>query len=362
MPFDCVLTIDPTYMHRCLQVASLGEGQVAPNPMVGAVLVYNDQIIGEGYHKYFGGPHAEVECINSVHPDHQYLIEKSVLYVSLEPCAHFGKTPPCASLIIQKDIKQVVIGCRDPFEQVNGKGIEQLQAAGVEVKVGLLEEECRHLNKRFFIFHQKKRPYVFLKWAQSADQKIARSDKSRVLISNAYTNRLVHHWRSQYKAILVGTNTALHDDPALTTRWWPGKHPLRLVVDLQLRLPASLQLFSDGLPTIVFNWHRHTITESGSKFNVIGVQYYRLSEGVSIIDQLVQALYQMEIQSLMVEGGAQLLQSFLSPGCWDEAAVITNTGLVIGEGLFAPMLNQARATRTEVLYGDSIQCYQNLSN
>jgi len=352
--------IDPTYMHRCLQLARLGEGHVAPNPMVGAVLVCNDLIIGEGYHKNFGGPHAEVECINSVNPEHQHLIEKSTLYVSLEPCAHFGKTPPCTNLIIEKGIKQVVIGCRDPFDQVDGKGIEQLKVAGIEVHVGLLEKECLLLNKRFFTFHKKKRPFVLLKWAQSQDGRIARNDQSRVLISNAYSNRLVHQWRSQLMAIMIGTNTALYDDPSLTTRWWPGRHPLRVVIDLQLRLPASLQLFTDDKPVIVFNLHRHTMKE-GKQLKHEGVQYYQLMNNAGVIDQVIQALYQMEIQSLLVEGGARLLQSFIDANCWDEAAVITNTNLLIGEGIPAPVLQQAQLMQEMNLHGDHILYYQNLS-
>ena len=352
--------IDPTYMQRCLQLARLGEGHVAPNPVVGAMLVCNDLIIGEGYHKNFGGPHAEVECINSVNPEHQHLIEKSTLYVSLEPCAHFGKTPPCTNLIIEKGIKQVVIGCRDPFDQVDGKGIEQLKVAGIEVHVGLLEKECLLLNKRFFTFHKKKRPFVLLKWAQSQDGKIARNDESRVLISNAYSNRLVHQWRSQQMAIMIGTNTALCDDPSLTTRWWPGGHPLRFVIDLQLRLPDSLQLFSDDKPVIVFNLHRHTIKE-GKQLKHEGVQYYQLLNNVSMIDQVMQALYQMEIQSLLVEGGAKLLQSFIDANCWDEAAVITNSNLMIGEGISAPVLQHAQLMHQEHMHGDHILYYQNLS-
>ncbi|HJW16280.1 MAG TPA: bifunctional diaminohydroxyphosphoribosylaminopyrimidine deaminase/5-amino-6-(5-phosphoribosylamino)uracil reductase RibD, partial [Flavisolibacter sp.] len=247
------------YMARCLQLAQLGAGNVAPNPMVGAVLVYNDAIIGEGYHEKYGAAHAEVNCINSVIDGERHLISQSTLYVSLEPCAHFGKTPPCADLIVKLKIPKVVIGCRDPFVQVDGKGIEKLLAAGVEVTTGILEKECKELNKLFFTFHTLHRPYIILKWAQTSDGKIAyptlrkksSSPVSRLFITNAYTNRLVHKWRSEQMAILVGTNTAMHDDPSLNTRLWPGNSPVRLVIDKELALPPGLKLFDGSIPTIV---------------------------------------------------------------------------------------------------------------
>ncbi|HVF98165.1 MAG TPA: bifunctional diaminohydroxyphosphoribosylaminopyrimidine deaminase/5-amino-6-(5-phosphoribosylamino)uracil reductase RibD, partial [Flavisolibacter sp.] len=213
------------YMQRCLQLAGLATGNVAPNPVVGSVLVYNDRVIGEGYHKQFGQAHAEVDCIASVLEEDKPLINQSVLYVTLEPCAHFGKTPPCANLIIQEKIPKVVVGCRDPFLQVNGKGIEKLRAAGVDVTVGILEEDCKSLNKRFFVFHTQHRPFVVLKWAQSGNQKIGGADGKRIFISNDYTARLVHKWRSEEATILVGTNTAFYDNPRLDTRLWPGNNP-----------------------------------------------------------------------------------------------------------------------------------------
>ena len=267
-------------MWRCLELARLGGGYTAPNPMVGAVLVYEDRVIGEGYHQVYGQAHAEVNCVNSVAAEDVPLISRSTLYVSLEPCAHFGKTPPCADLIIRMRIPRVVVGCRDPFPQVNGKGIEKLLAAGVEVRVGVLEEECMELNRRFFTFNTLHRPYIVLKWAQSANGRIAGAKLAwrrhgcgswragggvggwealgegvgeRVLISNEYTNRLVHKWRSEEAAILVGTRTALADDPSLTVRLWSGPDPVRLVIDKELVLPASLQLFDGKVRTIVFN-------------------------------------------------------------------------------------------------------------
>ena len=243
-------------MQRCLQLAAMGAGHTAPNPMVGAVLVYADRVIGEGFHRQYGGPHAEVNCINSVTKDDLPLLAKSTLYVSMEPCSHFGKTPPCTDLIIEKKIPTVVIACRDGYHKVNGKGIEKLRAAGINVIVGILEREALELNKRFFTFHQHQRPYIILKWAQSKDGKVAplnlpagrqvphsggnleQSKGKRLLISNEVTDRLVHKWRSEEAAILVGTNTALQDDPALTTRFWPGRDPVRLVIEMELKLPC----------------------------------------------------------------------------------------------------------------------------
>ncbi|HEY2720248.1 MAG TPA: bifunctional diaminohydroxyphosphoribosylaminopyrimidine deaminase/5-amino-6-(5-phosphoribosylamino)uracil reductase RibD, partial [Chitinophagaceae bacterium] len=229
--------IHDIYMHRCLDLARLGAGHVAPNPMVGAVLVHDERIIGEGYHQQYGGPHAEPNCIASVKKEEQHLISESILYVSLEPCAHYGKTPPCADLIIKNKIPRVVIGCFDPFEEVNGKGIEKLKGAGIDVLVGILEHECKKLNKRFFLYYQQHRPYIILKWAQSSNQKIGAGAGNRTYISNEFTNRLVHKWRSEEAAILVGTNTALQDDPELTTRSWIGNNPRRLVMDMDLKLP-----------------------------------------------------------------------------------------------------------------------------
>lgn len=323
----------------------MGAGQVSPNPMVGAVLVYEDRIIGEGYHQQFGDAHAEVNCINSVADAGKDLIKKSTLYVSLEPCAHFGKTPPCADLIIVNKIPQVVIGCRDSFVEVDGKGIEKLKKAGIQVSVGILEKDCVALNKRFFSFHEKQRPYVILKWAQSSDGKIApHADSyrdpegetseltvaSRLLISNEITNRLVHKWRSEEAAILVGTNTALLDDPSLTTRLYSGKNPIRLVIDKELKLPGHLKLFDGRVRTIVFNFIKQA--DEGM------LVYHKLDPAGNILTQILSALHAQQILSLVVEGGSKLLQSFIDAGLWDEARVITNEELIIDNGLAAPVL------------------------
>jgi diaminohydroxyphosphoribosylaminopyrimidine deaminase/5-amino-6-(5-phosphoribosylamino)uracil reductase len=343
-------------MHRCLELAQLGAGRVAPNPMVGSVLVYTDpatedeRIIGEGYHEIYGEKHAEANCIASVREEDIPFIERSTIYVSLEPCAHFGKQPPCADLLCRVGIPRVVVGCRDPFPQVDGKGIEKLRAAGVEVSVGVSERECREMNKRFLTFHERHRPYIVLKWAQSADAKIA-GEGDRVLISNEYSNRLVHKWRAEEAAILVGTRTAMMDDPALTVRLWEGVDPIRLVMDKELTLPGSLRVFDGKARTIVFNLHRHEVDK--------GIEYYQLAEDISLVHQISVALVQLKITSVLVEGGAGVLQAFIDEGYWDEARVITNNELLIGAGLAAPVLSDARLTGTETLASDTVRYYRN---
>lgn len=341
-------------MQRCLQLARLGEASVAPNPMVGAVLVHDEMLIGEGYHKLFGEAHAEVNCLQLVAPDHQHLIAKATLYVSLEPCAHFGKTPPCADLIIQHKIPRVVVGCTDPFGEVAGMGLQKLKDAGTEVTVGVLEKACRQLNKRFVCFQEKHRPYILLKWAQTADGKIAGEGHKRVAISNAYTNRIVHRWRSENMSILVGTNTAFFDNPTLTTRLWPGKSPIRLVLDKTLRLPASLALFDGQHQTIVFNTVLHRAHPN--------LLYYQLNKEDNPVHQIIQALHKLKIQSVLVEGGTQLLQSFIDAGFWDEAHIITNQEMALEKGLAAPQLYGHRLVRTERIFSDVIHTYMHEAN
>lgn len=322
-----------SYMRRCITLAQQGEGHVAPNPLVGAVLVHENRIIGEGWHQAYGGPHAEVHCINSVQPKHQHLIASATLYVSLEPCAHYGKTPPCSLLILQKGIRKVVIGCRDPFNQVNGKGIEQLQQAGVDVITGVLEKECRFLNRRFFFFHEHQQPYIILKWAQTANGFMGSGTKERLLISDPVTNRLVHKWRAEESAILVGSRTALLDNPALTNRHWPGQSPLRMVIDRQLQLPTSLQIFQDGNPTLVFNCLKQA--QEGP------IQYIQLQEHDALLPQIIQYCYQERILSVLVEGGQALLNLFLEKGYWNEIRRITSPQPVnLEAGVLAPVLPQ----------------------
>lgn len=316
-------------MQRCLDLAELGIAHTAPNPSVGAVLVHEDKIIGEGYTSPYGGPHGEVNCINSVSNDNKHLIEHATIYVSLEPCAHFGKTPPCADLIIRHKIKHAVIACRDPFEAVNGKGIEKLLAAGTEVTFGVLEQEAIESNKRFFTFHQQKRPYIILKWAQTADGFIApKNQAERLLITNEITNRLVHKWRSEEAAIMVGTNTALVDNPSLTNRLWTGKNPVRIFLDKDLRLPNHLHLFDHSIKTIVLNTIKNETTGK--------LVFHQIDANKSIPKQTCEALYFHKITSVIIEGGTQLLQSFIDENCWDEMRMITNKNLLIGDGVAAP--------------------------
>lgn len=333
------------FMQRCLELAATGMGQVAPNPMVGAVLVHEGRIIGEGYHKIFGQAHAEVNCVNSVPGDMEGLIAKSTLYVSLEPCSHHGKTPPCADLIISRRIPRVVVGCVDPFSAVAGRGIRMMQDAGIEVTTGVLEAECRRLNKRFFTFHEKKRPYIILKWAQTRDGYIALPDGQPLRISNIYTDRLVHQWRSREMGIMVGTKTALQDNPGLTTRLWPGKDPVRLVIDRRMEVPQHYQL-RDGSVRTIF------ITERAmDDVDTIQADFSR-----EIIPQILPELHAADIQSVIVEGGAFLLQQFFNSGYWDEARVITS-GQTLGNGIAAPVMAGASLQDEMELYGDRIAFY-----
>ncbi len=338
-------------MYRCFELALKGAGNVAPNPMVGAVLVYNNTIIGEGYHAQYGQAHAEVNCINSVSNDKKPLISKSTLYVSLEPCAHYGKTPPCADLIIAHKIPEVVIGCKDSFDKVDGKGIEKLKAAGIHVTTGVLEQQALQLNKRFFTFHTKKRPNIILKWAQTADGYIAGKSNERLFISGEATNRLVHRWRSEEAAILVGFNTALIDNPSLTARLVEGNNPVRLVIDKQLQLPPTLHLFDGSVKTIVYNLWKD---EENSN-----VHFYKAERNSSFNKQILQHLYEIKLQSVIVEGGAQLLQSFIDSGLWDETRVITNNEMKIGEGLAAPVLSNSLLIEKTNNGSDTIEYFKN---
>ncbi len=337
-------------MHRCLQLAKLGAGNVAPNPMVGAVLVNNDRIIGEGYHQRYGEAHAEPNCIASVKNGDKHLIPDSLMYVSLEPCAHYGKTAPCSDLIIKNKIPKVVIGCRDPFKEVNGKGIEKLKAAGVKVELGILKNECEELNKRFFTFYTLHRPYIILKWAQTSNNKITGQGNNRLYITNEFTNRLVHKWRSEESAILAGTNTVALDDPELTTRLWTGNNPIRLIVDLDLRLSYSSKVFNNKSGTIVFTKIKHE--ETNHPF------YYQVTEDVNLVHQIINALHQLKIQSVIIEGGAMLLQSFIDEEMWDEARTITNEELMISDGLKAPELNSCVKVGEQKILDDKIEIFK----
>jgi len=338
-------------MYRCLELAKLGSGNVAPNPMVGAVMVYNDQIIGEGYHQKYGEAHAEPKCIRHVVENgHGDLISRSTLYVSLEPCVHFGKTPPCADLIIRNKIPKVVVGCRDPFKEVDGKGIEKLKNAGIEVEFGILEKECKELNKRFLGFHTLHRPYIILKWAQTLNCKMAGQGSDRLFITNEFTNRIAHKWRSEEASVLIGTNTALMDDPGLTTRLWTGNSPVRLVIDMDLKLPPHLKIFDGQVRTIVFNKLKHEESDD--------LLFYQVTEDVSLVHQIINALYQLKILSVIVEGGAKLLQSFIDENLWDEARVITNEELIVNAGLDSPQFISASKMGEEKIFTDKVEFFK----
>jgi diaminohydroxyphosphoribosylaminopyrimidine deaminase/5-amino-6-(5-phosphoribosylamino)uracil reductase len=320
------------YMQRCLELALHGQKTVAPNPMVGSVIVKNDCIIGEGYHQKYGEAHAEVNAIHQVQ-NHEDL-KDATLYVNLEPCAHHGKTPPCSDLIIEKKIPRVVIGCTDSFEQVSGKGIQRMRAAGIEVLVGVLEKESLELNRRFFTFHQQKRPYILLKWAETIDGYIdidrTSGDKGISWITHPYLRVPVHKWRSEEAGIMVGSKTAENDNPSLNTRDWAGESPTRFVLDRDLSLPAQLKLMDGSIQTYV-------VTEKTESPNP-NVNYIRLKfSSASFLKDLFYELYKLEIQSLIIEGGRTLLQSVIDAGLWDEARVFIGNK-TFGRGAKGPLI------------------------
>lgn len=335
-------------MQRCLQLATKGLGFVAPNPMVGAVLVYEDKIIGEGWHKNYGEAHAEVNCINNVSEEDRSLIEKSTLYVSLEPCNHFGKTPPCTDLILKNKIKKVVIGCRDTFALVNGTGIQKLRDNNVEVIENICQNEAVELNKRFFTFHQEKRPYIILKWAQSADGFLGQINE-RTKITDTATDIMAHKWRSEEAAIMIGKNTALIDDPSLTNKLWRGKNPVRIITDSDLEIPHANKIFNEEASTIILN-ALLTKTEGTNKW--IKIEGVKLAPG-----NILQALWEEKIQSVFIEGGATLLNSFIDSGLWNECRVITNTKLNLGNGIEAPIMLHSQKIREEKIGMDRIEYF-----
>lgn len=334
-------------MHRCLQLAANGLGSVSTNPMVGCVVVYNNVIIGEGYHQKYGQAHAEVNAINNV--TDKSLLPQSTLYVNLEPCAHYGKTPPCADLITHHKIKRVVIGTIDTFSQVAGKGVEKLQNAGIEVKVGVLEQECRALNRRFFCYNEKKRPFVILKWAQTSDGFMGRSKEGNNLnkrISHPQTDVLVHRWRTEEDAILVGKNTALLDTPSLTARLWQGRNPIRVLLDFNLEVPRQQPLFNSDAKTIVIN-----------SVKALQEDFVFYEKAENTIPSILEVLYKHNIQSVIVEGGAATLQSFITANLWDAARIITSPN-IWGAGIKAPTLS-GTAIEQQIIEGDSITTIAN---
>ena len=340
------------YIRRCIDIALNGKGNTGTNPMVGCVLVYNDRVIGEGFHEIYGGPHAEVNAINSVKD--KSLLKKCTIYVSLEPCAHTGKTPPCSDLIIENKIPKVVIGSRDPNSLVAGKGIQKLLDANIEVVEGILEKECMAINNRFFTYHSKKRPYIILKWAQSADGflDIDRKPGTPVgpnWISNPVSRMLVHKWRSEEKAILSGTNTVENDNPSLTTRLWPGQSPLRVILDRKLRLESHLQVFNADAPTIIFNELKSETVEN--------LTYLKIDFSNHIEKTILTHLWERGIQSVIIEGGKRVLQSFIDKKLWDEARVFQGTRY-FKQGLNAPDLS-GNSFELDYVLDDTLLYYKN---
>lgn len=350
------MTNHETYISRCIEIGKNGLGTTAPNPMVGCVIVYENTIIGEGYTSAYGGNHAEINAINTV--KNKALLPLSTLYVTLEPCAHFGKTPPCSDAIIKHKIPNVVIGCQDDNQLVSGKGIAKLKASGCHVIVGVLESECKVHHKRFFTFHRKKRPYIILKWAETKDGFIApktKKEKAPVWITNESSRQLVHKWRAEEQAILVGTTTVLEDNPSLTVRHWTGKHPIRIILDKNLELPKDATIFDDTAETLVITAKD---TFKTSKIKHSKVEYINWDLRRSIAYQICDILYKLDINSVIIEGGAQTLQTFLHENTWDEARVFTGN-TIFSDGVKAPKF-YGKLISEEQIIDDVLRTYSNL--
>ena len=340
-------------MLRAIELGNNAFGSAAPNPMVGCCIVHNDTIIGEGFTSAYGGAHAEVNAINSV--TDKALLPESVLYVTLEPCSHFGNTPPCSDLIIRHQIPKVVIGLKDPHTKVAGKGIEKLKAAGVSVEVGILEEACRTHHKRFLTYHEKKRPFIILKWAQSWDGFIAPTLDKRTAspkpfwITNTYSRQLVHQWRSGEQAILVGTQTVLADNPKLDVRHWKGKNPTRIVLDRSLKIPKEYNVLDGTVKTIV-------LTEVDTQSNSGSLIFERVDFEKELAHQVCKALYRHHIASVIIEGGAKTLQTFIEANLWDEARIFKGQA-TLTYGVPAPKIS-GKIQSTASLLGDSLTFLQ----
>ena len=334
------VNIHEKYIKRCIEIAKNGLGSTRPNPMVGCVIVHNNTIIGEGFTSPYGGNHAEVNAINSV--KNKAFLKESTLYVTLEPCSHFGKTPPCSDLIVKSEIQHVVIGTLDSNSLVAGKGIKKLKTSGCKITVGVLEDECKEHHKRFFTFHNKKRPYIILKWAQTADGFIApktKTEQKPVWINNEFSRQLAHKWRSEEHAILVGTKTALADNPSLTTRDWTGQNPVRVVLNRKNKLDRNLKIFNNEAETLV-------ITENEIDF------------GKPAASQICDFLYKKNIQSITIEGGTQTLQTFINENLWDEARIFTGTQVFFKEGVKAPEFS-GKLISKETIINDVLKIYIN---
>ena len=345
------MKVQEKYIKRCIELAKNGLGTTYPNPLVGCVIVFENTIIGEGWHKKSGEAHAEVIAIESV--KNKELLSSSTLYVSLEPCSHFGKTPPCADLILKYKIPNVVIGTIDPNSKVAGKGIQKLKDSGVNVTLSILEKECNELNKRFFTFHRKSRPYIILKWAESSDGFISPKNKPEqkpAWISNEYSRQLVHKWRSEEQAILVGTQTLIDDNPTLTVREWVGNNPIRVVIDKENRIDSSYNVFDNQAKTIVFsNKEVSSIADQ--------IQYIKVDFDENPTQVIVHKLFENNIQSIIIEGGRKTIQSFIDANLWDEARVFIGE-INLNDGTNAPEIN-SKNFKKEYLKNDLLLTYRN---
>ena len=344
-------------MTRCLELAKMGNGQVSPNPLVGCVIVCDDQIIGEGYHKKFGEAHAEVNAINDVFKNHgdnaPTLLANATAYVSLEPCAHFGKTPPCADLLIKHRLKKVVIGNTDPFADVNGKGIEKLHNAGIKVETGILQNECSYLNRRFFTRIKQQRPFIILKWAETANGYFAPKNTAQQWISGPLAKKLVHKWRTEEDAILIGKQTAIADNPQLNTREWPGKNPVRIVIDRNLQVSMNSHIYNNDAKTIIINEIKTEVQNNVHFIQMEDMQYY-------LPQKIAFQLYLMDIQSVIIEGGANILNQFIQGNLWDEARVFTSANSWT-EGISSPIINGI-ITEGHYIEKDKLTIYKNNPN
>ncbi|WP_322970472.1 bifunctional diaminohydroxyphosphoribosylaminopyrimidine deaminase/5-amino-6-(5-phosphoribosylamino)uracil reductase RibD [Faecalibacter sp. LW9] len=341
--------IDERYMARCIQIAQNGLGSTYPNPFVGSIIVHNQKILAEGYTSAYGGPHAEVNAIRQIKDDS--ILKECTLYVTLEPCSHYGKTPPCCDLVIAKEFKRVVIGTLDPFAEVNGQGYLRLLENGIDVTLGILEEECKELNRRFITFHQEKRPYIILKWAQTQDGYMGHDDVQK-WITNRYSRQLVHEWRTEEQAILVGKKTALVDNPQLNTRFWEGKNPLRISIDKFLAIPRNFHLYDQSIPTVIFN----AIEDREDK----NLKLVKIDFDSNIIPPILDYLYQNNFQTLIVEGGSDTIQKFIDMNLWDEARVLSSNAFW-NQGILAPIVRGKRVSQQKII-NDHVTVIRNQKN
>ena len=344
------------YMTRALELATLGRGFVSPNPIVGCVIVYEDRtgprIMGEGWHQRYGEAHAEVNAMRSVRSEDEGLLPEATVYVTLEPCSHFGKTPPCADLLIEKRVRRVVVCSEDPNPMVSGRGLAKLRAAGIVVETGVLAEQGRDLNRRFFVQMEQKRPYISLKWAETSNGFIGGPDSQPVAISGPLAQRLVHRWRAEEDAIMVGTTTARNDNPRLNVRLWNGRNPTRIVIDKAGQLPPALHLLDGTQPTLCYT-HQPARTERMTEF-------IQLSERETLLPQLMADLHKRGIQSVLVEGGAKLLNSLIEANLWDEMRVFRSPSM-LNEGVKAPSVRGKLVSR-ERIGDDELSIYRSFSS